>query len=158
MPQTFGANCVLEEPAMEIETSYLGKIQVSDEDVIDFPEGLIGLPDLKRFVLLEDKEKKPFQWLQSIDNLEVAFVVLEPKWLVPNIVFKISENLAATLEIDSPEKYQALSIVTIPDDPRLMTANLMGPILFNPDVRKAAQIINDDYPVQFRILEDPAES
>ncbi|MFP6889397.1 MAG: flagellar assembly protein FliW, partial [Nitrospinota bacterium] len=99
---------------MEIETSLFGKIQVSDEEIIDFPEGLIGLPDLKRFVLIEDEEKKPFQWLQSLDNVKLAFVVIEPKWLVPDIVFDISEDLAASLEIDSPENYQALAIVTIP--------------------------------------------
>ena len=68
MRQTYGAECVLEEAVMEIETSLFGKIQVSDEEIIDFPEGLIGLPDLTRFVLIEDEEKKPFQWLQSSLN------------------------------------------------------------------------------------------
>ena len=157
MQQTFGAGFVLEEAVMEIETSLFGKIQVSGEEIIEFPEGLIGLPDLKRFVLIEDEERKPFQWLQSLDNVQLAFVVIEPKWLVPDIVFDISEDLAASLEIDSPDHYQALAIVTIPEDPQLMTANLKGPLLFNPDVRKAAQIVIDDLPIQYRIL-DAAES
>ena len=42
---------------MRIETKIFGEIEISDDKVISFQEGIIGFPDLKRFALLHDEEK-----------------------------------------------------------------------------------------------------
>ena len=156
MPLTFGAERIPKETQMEIETSCFGRIEVAEEQIIEFVEGLIGLPDLRRFALIEDEERAPFQWLQSLENPQLAFVVIEPKWLIPDFEIDAPAELAGSLGISQPAECAALAIVTIPEDPREMTANLKGPVIYNPAIRKAAQVVIDELPLQFRILPETA--
>lgn len=155
MPLTYGAESALKEPRMQIETTHLGILEVAEGQLLEFPEGLIGLPDLRRFALVEDEERAPFQWLQSLDDPSLAFVVIEPKWMVPDIEIEIADDAARLIEISRPEEAAALAIVTIPEEASQMTANLKGPIVFGLKSRRAAQIVLEDLPLQFRILPGP---
>lgn len=155
MPLTYGAESALKEPRMQIETTHLGILEVAEGQLLEFPEGLIGLPDLRRFALVEDEERAPFQWLQSLDDPNLAFVVIEPKWMVPDIDIEIADDAAKLIGISRPEEAAALAIVTIPEEASQMTANLKGPIVFGLKSRRAAQIVLEDLPLQFRILPDP---
>lgn len=159
MPRTYGATFALEKPSMQIETAHLGEIEIPDNRIIDFSEGLIGLPNLTRFALLDDKERAPFQWLQSINEPSLTFVVVDPKLLTD---FQVDSSLfpARFLGADDFSHLEFLALITIPDDPREMTANLKGPIVYNPSTRQAAQVVMDDerYPLQYRILPDLAIS
>jgi flagellar assembly factor FliW len=156
MSQTYGAECVLEgEVLMEIDTSNFGKIDVAEDQIFEFQEGIIGFPDLTRFALIEDKEREPFQWLQSIGTSELAFVVIEPRWFLPDFNEEISSDIISQMGVDRPEDWKVLVIVTIPDEATKMTANLKGPIIFNPKERKATQIVIDDMPLQHLILAEP---
>lgn len=152
MSLTYGAECVLEKVPMEIETSNFGKIEVPEDRIFEFQDGIIGFPDLNRFALIEDKEREPFQWLQSLDSPGLAFVVIEPRWFLPDFNEEISSDITTQMGIDRPEDWTVLAIVTIPDEATKMTANLKGPIIFNSKEKKATQIVIDDMPLQHPIL------
>ena len=42
---------------MEVSTKLFGKINVGDDKIIEFPEGILGFPELKKFTLMYDNEK-----------------------------------------------------------------------------------------------------
>ncbi|MFQ5780137.1 MAG: flagellar assembly protein FliW [Nitrospiria bacterium] len=122
---------------------------------ITFPEGILGFPHIKRFVILEEESGSPlFRWLQALDDPEVAFVVADPAIFMPDYCEKIpvGERYPVALfdrtdgEADAPEKQPILLvIITVPqEDPMKMSANLLGPLVINPQTRMAKQIVLSD--------------
>ena len=78
---------------MKIDTRNFGKIEIEEEKVISFPDGIPGFQDEKRFVIINNPDKEnPFQWLQSVNNPNLAFVIINPFFIKPNYdldIFKI---------------------------------------------------------------------
>lgn len=145
---------------MQIETLRFGEVEVAEERILEFPEGLVGFPGLTRFLVIEDEKSAPFRWLQSLDEPGVAYVAVEPKWLLPEYRIDLTAGVAAQLGISQPDDMGILIIVTIPQDPREMTANLKGPLVYNTGSRRGTQLVIEDdrYPLQHRIITDEANS
>ena len=68
---------------MIIETSRFGRVELKNEDLLTFPEGLLGFSDLRKFVLLDDPSDDIFAWLQSCESPAIAFPVAREIWKVP---------------------------------------------------------------------------
>ena len=145
---------------MQIKTSRFGTIHAPEERILEFPEGLVGFPGLIRFMVIEDETSAPFRWLQSLDEPDLAYVAVEPKWLLPDYQVDLPPAVAAQFAIAGPDEMSVLVLVTIPDDPRQMTANLRGPLVFNAASRKGAQLVLDDESLspRYRIISDAASS
>ena len=58
---------------MVIKTSRFGLVELKIDDVLTFPEGLLGFRDLREFVLVDDPNDDIFAWLQSCELPSVAF-------------------------------------------------------------------------------------
>ncbi len=129
---------------MQIETSRFGAVEILEDRILEFPDGLVGFPALKRFLVIDEESSAPFRWLQSLDEADLAYVAVEPKWMLPDYRIDLPPAVAARLGIAQPDDMSILVIVTIPEDPREMTANLRGPLVFNAASRKGAQLILDD--------------
>lgn len=127
---------------MKIKTSRFGEIEISQEDIVEFSEGLLGFEAARRFVVLNTQEGGPFRWLQCIDNADLAFVIIEPMQFMFSYDLEISDADVAFLGVQAAEDVLLYAIVTIPENPRDMTANLQGPLVINVKSRKARQIIS----------------
>ncbi len=64
---------------MIIDSSRFGEVEIADDAVLTFPDGLIGLPGT-RYVLLPHSSESPFYWLHSVEHPEIAVPVTSP-WL-----------------------------------------------------------------------------
>jgi len=129
---------------LKVATKAYGLIDVDERQKISFPQGLFGFEKLKDYLLL-DAERQPFYWLQSMDEEEVAFVLVNPFLFRPDYEVNISNEELDEIGIRSPEKALIFSIVTIPQDGSPMTANLQGPLIINRDTRLGKQaILTDD--------------
>ncbi|OCC15561.1 Flagellar assembly factor FliW [Dissulfuribacter thermophilus] len=140
---------------MEINTTRFGTIEIEEEKIIKMTRGLLGFPDDRRYVLIPHKEGSPFHWLQSVDTPALAFVVTSPGRFFSDYVFDISDEIEKELEIEAPEDVDCLVIITIPkDNPKKLTANLLGPIVINVKKRLACQVVLDPnvYPVKCPLL------
>ena len=62
---------------ISFDTSRFGRLEVGKDKIIDFPTGLIGFPDIKRFILMDYKDTS-LKWLQAVDDPDVAFIVTPP--------------------------------------------------------------------------------
>lgn len=118
---------------MKVQTSRFGALEVSEADIINLSEGLMGFEDLHRYFIVDPSDDTMILWFQSIDRSEIAFPILEPKIFRPDYRVRLSANELRLLKIDSVAKPETLvySILTIPEDPRGMTANLKAPIVIN---------------------------
>jgi flagellar assembly factor FliW len=131
-----------ESPNITLESKALGQVTVSADCIITFPSGLPGFPEARRFALLNNHLEPPFYCLQCVDNPSLAFVVADPTALVPDYRPKNGVSTLQELQASSPEDLQALVTLTIPPGrPREMTANLMSPLLINPEQRLGKQVV-----------------
>jgi flagellar assembly factor FliW len=126
------------------ETSRFGRLEVNPEDVLTFSEGLLGFADLKKFILLDDPSDDIFAWLQSCDAPAIAFPVLEPELFSENYRLNLTKGDLESLKLESAAKARAFSIVTIPEDPTQMTANMKAPIVVNIATKTARQCVLQD--------------
>jgi len=140
---------------LNINTNRFGVITVSSEDIVTFPEGLIGFRNHKRYVLLEPEEIAPFKWLQSVDEEWLAFVLIEPLFLVDEYDIEINAEFASELKLLSPSDADIYVIVTVAENPQNATANLQAPIIMNPKLRIAKQVIliDSSHSIRYSILE-----
>jgi len=117
-----------------------GDIEYNPENLLHFPAGLIGLPNLRKFIVMPNKKKGPLFWIQSIDDSEIAFVLTDPTnfFLDYNIVPEPSER--QSLQLEEEDECFILTVVTVPPDQNI-TLNLAAPILFSPKSNRAIQII-----------------
>ena len=114
---------------MQIQTSRFGTVELSADDILDFPEGLLGFTNLRKFVLLDDPTDEVFAWLQSCEEAAIAFPVLEPELFTSNYEVKLTKRDLEALSLESQDQARYFCIITIPQDPREMTANLKAPLV-----------------------------
>ncbi len=137
-----------------ISTSRFGTIQVSPDNLYEFPGGLFGFPDCRRVVLIDRDSDAPFLWLQSVDDGNLAFVLIDPTLFDSSYAPPESPEVLTSLECPDITELVTLAIVGIPDDVSGMTANLKGPILLNPTSHLGRQIIHSgDYSSRVHILD-----
>lgn len=143
---------------MKITTRIFGEIEIADDKVIVFENGIIGFPDLKNFALIHDEEKGTntgIRFMQSLDEPSFAMPVMDPLLVKPDYDPKVDDELLASAGNISSDNILVLVTATIPGDLTKMSVNLQGPFIINVEEHKACQIIveNSDYPVKFPIYE-----
>ncbi|MBY0554614.1 flagellar assembly protein FliW [bacterium] len=129
---------------MVIKTSRFGEVQLNPEDVLTFKEGLLGFQDLRQFVLLDDPNDDIFAWLQSCELPSIAFPVLEPELFGHKYNVNFNRTDLESLQIQAGQTPAFLSIITIPNDPTQMTANIKAPIVINLEQKIARQCVLQD--------------
>jgi len=135
---------------MVVNTTRFGPIDVSTDDILQFEEGLLGFNDLTRFVLLDDPSDDIFAWLQSCDEPSIAFPVLEPELFEDKFELNLSKSDLASLKADTETNLRSFCIITIPEDPARMTANLKAPVVVNIEKRVAKQVVLQDNRLEIR--------
>ncbi len=140
-----------------LATKALGKVEINPDEIIEFPEGLFGFHEFRRFALLAESSESVFKWLQSAEEPGLAFVVIEPELFLrtPYKPDPAPGELEA-LEVQRAADCMIYVIVTIPENnPQKMTANLQGPILINIEKKLGRQVIShqEGHRVRVSILE-----
>ena len=141
---------------MNLSTSRFGKISIADEEIITFKEGLLGFEDYHRYVVLNTDDGSPFRWLQCVDDGNLAFVIIEPLSFMFEYDLEIADADADFIGLKRAEDAVLYVIVSIPQNPKDMTANLQGPLVINAANRGGRQIIsnNSRHSVKARILDE----
>lgn len=141
---------------MKFSSYVLGDIDYTPEDVIVFHEGLIGMKDMKQFLLMEKEDFRPFSYLQSLQDSRLSLIVINPLLIRKNYVFKIQEDDFKAIDIRDTNDMSLLSIVVFSGDIKDMTVNLKAPLIINVHHKKGRQVIliNENYRVNEPLLED----
>ncbi len=143
---------------MNVTTKIFGEIEIADDKIIVFENGIIGFPELKRFALLHDGERGTnagIRFLQSLDEPAFAMPVMDPLLVKPDYDPEVNDELLAAAGDVNANNILVLVTVTIPKDLTQMSVNLQGPFVINVEEHKACQVIveNGDYPVKFPVYE-----
>lgn len=141
---------------VKFKTTRFGEIEVESSELITLPKGLIGFPELTKYVLLDHDKDSPFKWLQSMDDGSIAFVLINPLLFKPDYAVEVTEEEVADLSLKSEEDAVISVIVTMPTNPNNMTANLKAPLVFNLKNRQGKQLILQDqeYTTRHNVIEE----
>ena len=126
---------------MKINTTRFGELDYDAGRVITFKQGILGFPDAKRYILLDHDTLSTFKWLQSLENEELAFVVIDPVTILEDYRIEIQESDIADLKLANLEKAVVLCIVNIAKQCTSVTVNLLGPLVINTEKMIAKQVI-----------------
>ncbi|MHB1139653.1 MAG: flagellar assembly protein FliW [Microthrixaceae bacterium] len=125
-----------------VDSDQLGSVDVEETSVIEFPAGLIGFPDHRRYAMVSADDGGLYTWLQSVDEPSLAFLAVVPAPFFPDFAPTIRDEECAAIELVDPDHAQLLCLVTVSDD--AVTANLLGPIVLNVRTRLARQVVLND--------------
>ncbi|MDI6869873.1 MAG: flagellar assembly protein FliW [Bacillota bacterium] len=129
---------------MEVKSTRFGQFEVAEEKVLRFPDGLLGFEHCKRFVILEHDPETPFKWLQSVDDPDLAFVIISPAEFMPEYSVELGRDDVVKLGLKDADDAAVYVLVVIPEDPSAMTANLQGPLVLNAERRLGRQVVLAD--------------
>ena len=132
----------------KIQTRF-GDVEYDPENLLFFPAGLIGFPNLRSFIVMPNKKEGPLFWIQSVDDPEIAFVLTDPTNFFLEYKVLPDDTERSSLQIGLEEECYILAVVTVPPDQKI-TLNLVAPILFAPKSNRAIQVIleNTEYQSQ----------
>lgn len=122
------------------ETSRFGPIEVGEERIIRFPVGLLGFPQLNRYVLLDYKDT-PLKWLQSVEDPDVAFIVADPKTIAGEGTITLGDDVVRFLKIEREDELAVLLMLRVEGDK--VIANLNGPLAINSSRMLGVQAVLD---------------
>lgn len=141
---------------MLIQTKDLGSVDIREDAVIHFPQGIYGFESSKRFALLDTGSSSGVMHLQCVDNPTPRFIVLDPFALLEDYAPRIPDETLRALGAQSPEELSIFAITVVPQNYRKATANLKSPIVIHFKKRLGMQVILDNraYSVRFRLFTD----
>jgi flagellar assembly factor FliW len=125
---------------LNIKTKYFDEVEINEEDIITFQNGLPGFLEEKQFVLM-NLEDTVFQVLQSVTTEGLAFIVVNPFQFKADYSFVLDDQVVEQLQIESNEDVTILSIVTLKESLKQSTVNLKAPLVINAKRKEGKQYI-----------------
>jgi flagellar assembly factor FliW len=117
-----------------------GEVEYDPENLLRFPEGLIGFEDLRDFIVMPNEKEGPLFWIQSVEEPGLVFILTDPTNFFPDYGVAPDRGERQRLGLRDNEDCFVLVVVTVPPDRRI-TLNLAAPILFAPASNRALQVI-----------------
>jgi len=133
-----------------LSTTRFGPLRIEDEDILEFPDGVIGLEDLRDWVLFADSRNPTLGWLQSLARADVALAVVSPRRYVPEYRVRVSRRELG--ELRPEESRDAHVLVIVSHNEQYVTLNLKAPIVVDLTRRLGRQVITkDEQPLQHEL-------
>jgi flagellar assembly factor FliW len=125
---------------LNIESTRFGAIEVPDDAVLEFPNGLIGLGGTS-YTLIAREESAPFMWLHSLDDPSLAIPVTNPWFFFSSYEVEVSTSEAERIGITDPVDAEVYVTVRSGETIEDFRANLRAPILIAAG--RGHQVINE---------------
>lgn len=143
---------------MLVMTKHFGEIELDEDKIISFDQGILGFENYKRYTLLYDNEKgeRPnISWLQSIEEASLSIPVISPFLIKEDYNPEIEDELLKPLGTLTEDNILVLTSITVPSDANKISANFKAPFIINTDTKKGIQVIadNSDYDIKYYFYE-----
>ncbi len=144
----------------KVYTSRFGEIEVDEQKIVRFKNGIPAFEDEHEFIILPYEEESPYYFMQSLTTPDLAFLLTIPFLFFPDYSFELDDESIKELDIQNQENVFYYSMVTIPNGSiRYMTANLVAPIVLNGANMQAKQVVleKSNYTTKHRLFPEPAK-
>ncbi|WP_347548336.1 flagellar assembly protein FliW [Pseudalkalibacillus hwajinpoensis] len=128
---------------MKINTARFGEMDVSEERLMTFANGIPGLEHFTTYCLLpaDDKDESPFYFLQSTEESGLCFFLADPFSFYPNYEVNLDDSTLNQLNIEDPKQALVLAILTVQGSLKDATMNLKAPLIINTAQRTGKQLV-----------------
>jgi len=126
---------------MIIKDTIFGDIQYTNSDLLRMPLGLVGMPHLTQFLILDFEKEHAFKALISTEEPGINFLISDPRNFRPDFDFRFLDPTRDALKVESDEDLSVFVLCTWRGKLESTTGNLLGPIAVNVKSRKAMQVI-----------------
>lgn len=125
---------------IDIERFGLAEIQVDPETVFNFPSGIAGFENCKRYKVFHEEGKPTVFWLQSLDDTAVMFPVVTPDLLDLEYQIELNDIDETLLGLESTEDV-AVAVVVYRNEAEggKIAANTRSPLILNLKNRTGMQ-------------------
>lgn len=138
---------------MNITTRDFGDLTVNEEDTINFTCGMYGFDEYVKYVILKDSPEDDIMYLQSIENTDLSFVLIDPYSIFNSYEPNLNEEDLNELKVKTEAELKFLVIAIIKEEIKDSVVNLKSPIAINPNTKIAKQVILQNlYPLRYNIL------
>ena len=142
---------------MKIQTKYHGEVEISEQEIWEFSNGIPGFLDEKQFTILQFPDNDVFFILQSIKNQSLGFVITNPFTFFKEYDFKIDDGSVEQLDLESESDVLVYVILTVQEPFESTTANLQAPLIMNIKNKTAKQLILTETSYQTKHIIMPAQ-
>lgn len=127
---------------MQLQTTRFGQIEADQDQVIVFPQGLIGFEACRHWLIVPDPNNSDVAWLQSLAQTQVALPMVSPRKFVSDYKVTIPQRQVSILNIRASDRVYIMSVIS--KSGKTLTTNLRSPIVINLTKRLACQVITSD--------------
>lgn len=125
-----------------INTLRFGELEIEEQDVVRFADGIPAFEDEHEFVVLPYEEGTPYMFLQSMMTPELAFLMTDPFVFFPDYSFELDDENMEKLAINSMDDVLVCTLISVPRSGVAdMTTNLLAPVVINRHTMQARQIV-----------------
>lgn len=124
---------------MKVLTSRFGELEISDDRVIEFPLGVLGFPEFKRWILLQASPQSVFFWLQAVDDPDLAFILTQPQTFFSDYQVRVQAEELHSISLEDANDGEVFVICNRVGDH--VTVNLQGPLVFSARTKQARQVV-----------------
>jgi flagellar assembly factor FliW len=143
---------------MQLQTNRFGEIEIEEDKVIEFVAPILGFEDYKKFTIIDSLDDEVFYWLQSLEENELSFTMVNPLEFVENYEVGVNSKAQDELGITEEDDIIIYTLVTVRDEGAILTTNLKAPVIINADNKKAGQIVLEkDYPTRYCLWQEETE-
>ena len=126
----------------KINTLRFGELEIEEQDVVRFADGIPAFEDEHEFGVLPYEEGTPYMFLQSMATPELAFLMTDPFVFFPDYSFELDDENMDKLEIKTMDDVLVCTLISIPRSGVAdMTTNLLAPVVINRHTMQAKQIV-----------------
>lgn len=125
-------------------TVQFGELNYRNDDVIHLPEGLVGMPHLRNWLILDMGDDVPLKWFQSLDRGDFGFPVTQPWFFHDDYEVQVAKPVRDRLRTARVEDLTTLIITTVHPGGEKLTGNLLAPLVVDTETRQGAQLTLDD--------------
>jgi len=126
---------------MIIQTRFFGDVEINEDEIFVFPEGILGFEDSRKFVLLDVPKNDLFKILQDVERKYVSFIIAVPWGIQGGYDINIPDEVLLRIQIQRKEQVLVMNIVTMPEALEKSTINLLAPLVMNVDARLGRQYV-----------------
>jgi flagellar assembly factor FliW len=130
-----------------LKSTRFGDVELDDDAVVEFPNGLIGLRGT-RYALVPHGTDGTFVWLHSMEDADLALPITRPWSFFSEYEVELSDSEAERIGVSDPAETDVWVTVRAGASAEDFTANLRAPIIIANG--RGFQVINEagDPPVR----------